>query len=362
MVAGAAGLAPWWCILPLLFLLRWGGLVQHNHSHLPLFRPRAANVAFDAVLTFVSAVPQPIYRHIHHEVHHRYLNGPDDWTGPFSRPGTSFPDRPVPFWRYCSTQTARGWRRGAPATWCDRPQRSTLVACCLPAAVAVVVLGARSPAPTAVFILVPWVATAMFLPVSNWLQHAGCTYESAATSANVNLGFFSGPLGFNVGYHSAHHTRPAAHWTKLPELHRRLLAASTPSDRIRGGLVADLLRSQTAALVGPGTATVARRGRRPNHEAPHGLTPRLAVTGPEAGGRVHRLGTSGIGTLESVVRREVGQLACGPCRSGGPGARGPAAPGVDAARRAEQDDRAPDVVGDLLCRVVGQRQAADGVG
>ncbi len=259
MLVGAAGLTPWWCVVPLLFALRWGGIVQHNHSHLPLFGARTANLAFDAALTFVSAVPQPIYRHIHHEVHHRYLNGPGDWTGPFSRPGTSFPDRPTPLWRYCTTQTARGWRRGAPATWREQRQRKALIACCLPVACAVAVLGVRSPASTAVFFGVPWVATALFLPISNWLQHDGSTYESAATSANVNLGFFSRRVGFNIGYHSAHHIRPAAHWTKLPELHRRLLAASVPSDRIRRGLLVELLDTRTvrvAAPVATGTPSV----------------------------------------------------------------------------------------------------------
>jgi fatty acid desaturase len=108
-----------------------------------------------------------------------------------------------------------------------------------------VLLGILSPTSTAIFILVPWTTTAIFLPVSNWLQHAGCTYESAATSANVNLGFFSRRAGFNVGYHSAHHSRPATHWTKLPELHHRLLEASTPPERIRGGFVAELLRIRT---------------------------------------------------------------------------------------------------------------------
>ncbi len=237
MVAGAAGLAPWWCLAPLFVFLRWGGIVQHNHSHLPLFRRRHANVAFDAVLTFVSAVPQPIYRHIHIEVHHRYLNGPADWTGPFSGPGTSFPDRPTPFWRYCLTATPRGWRRGAPTCWRDGRQQAALAACCLPAAAVVVVLGVRSPLPTAAFILLPWAATALSLPASNWLQHAGCTYESAATSANVNFGFFSRGVGFNIGYHSIHHARPAAHWTKLPELHHRMLAERVPAARIRGGLM-----------------------------------------------------------------------------------------------------------------------------
>jgi fatty acid desaturase len=129
-----------------------------------------------------------------------------------------------------------------------------LVACCLPAACAVAVLAARAPACTAIFIGIPWLATAIFLPISNWLQHDGSTYESAATSANVNLGFFSRRVGFNVGYHSAHHVRPAAHWTKLPELHDRLLAGSIPSDRIRRGLLAELLGTRAARAATPAPA------------------------------------------------------------------------------------------------------------
>ena len=52
-------------------------------------------------------------------------------------------------------------------------------------------------------------ATAIFLPASTWLQHAGCLH-AAATSADVNLGFFSHRVGLHIGYHSAHHTRPRA--------------------------------------------------------------------------------------------------------------------------------------------------------
>jgi fatty acid desaturase len=87
------------------------------------------------------------------------------------------------------------------------------------------------------------VATALFLPVSNWLQHNGCSYESASTSANVNLGLFSRTVAFNIGYHSAHHARPAAHWSKLPDIHDRLLADSVPQARMRKSVTADLSRT-----------------------------------------------------------------------------------------------------------------------
>jgi fatty acid desaturase len=245
MVVGAAGLIPLWSIVFLPLALRWVGVIQHNHTHVPLFRQSTCNRMVDVALTFVSAVPQSLYRHLHVDVHHRFVNTPKDWTGPFYRAGTSFPERPVPFSQYCLTTTARCWRRGMPTVW--RRERAALVVCCLPAAVVLIGLMIASPAGAAVFLLAPWVATAVFLPATNWRQHSGCTYQSPSTSANVNFGVLHGVLAFNIGYHSAHHIRPAAHWTKLPELHARFIAASLPTACRRHGIFAEAAGSVRAA-------------------------------------------------------------------------------------------------------------------
>jgi fatty acid desaturase len=230
MVCGATGVLPLWSIVVLPFALRWVGIIQHNHTHVPIFRHRALNRAVDVALTFASSVPQPLYRHLHVDVHHRFENTAEDWTGPFYRAGTSFPDLPVSFRRYCLTTTWRCWRRGIPTVW--QRQRSALLVCCVPAA---------SPVRVAVFVLVPWAATTVFLPATNWMQHAGCTYESPSSSANVNFGLLHGVLAFNICYHSAHHVRPGAHWSRLPDLHTRFIAPSLPRSRISRGLFLEAL-------------------------------------------------------------------------------------------------------------------------
>ncbi len=249
MVFGAAGFFPLWSIVFLPFALRWVGIVQHNHTHVPLFRHRGLNRAVDAALTFVSAVPHPLYRYLHVEIHHRFQNTPEDWTGPFFRAGASFPDRPVPFWQYCLTTTGRCWRRGMPSTW--RRHRTALLICCLPGAVLVLGLVIVSPTRAALFLLLPWAATAVFLPATNWKQHVGCSYESPSSSANVNFGLLHGVLAFNIGYHSAHHIRPAAHWTKLPHLHARLIADSLPERCVRHGLLLEMLGTTRAGARRP---------------------------------------------------------------------------------------------------------------
>lgn len=275
MIFGAIGWMPIWSIVLLPFALRWVGIVQHNHTHIPVFRRRAFNRMVDVALTFISAVPQPLYRHLHVEVHHRFLNTPEDWTGPFFRTGTSFPDRPVPFWQYCLTTTGRCWRRGIPATW--RRERRALLLCCMPVAALLLGLAAASPSRFALFVLVPWVATAVFLPATNWMQHAGCSYESPSSSANVNFGPLHGLLAFNIGYHAAHHVRPSAHWTKLPDLHARLIAASLPETCTRRGLFLEMLgalRDRKTAMRGP------RRSPRVGHTAFTPSSDRRAVSTP----------------------------------------------------------------------------------
>ena len=216
MILGAAGVVPLWTLPIVLVALRWVGLVQHNHTHVPVFRARALNTVFDVLLTLASGVPQRLYRYIHIAVHHKFLNRPEDWTGPFSYVDSSFPQRPTPMWRYSVTFMVRGWRRGFPAVWRRPGGRVSLLVCTLPIAMFAGVAAFVSPARTALFLLVPWVATGLALPVANWRQHQGCSYESPSTSANVNLTALCRTLGFNVGYHSAHHARPGVHWSRLP--------------------------------------------------------------------------------------------------------------------------------------------------
>jgi fatty acid desaturase len=190
-------------------------------------------------------VPHPLYRHIHLDIHHRYEHGPEDWTGPFSYAGTVYPDRPVALWRYLAVFTVRGWRRGIPPVWHDAKTRRDLLVCTVPIVASGAVLGVLDPVGTALFVGFPWVATSVFLPLSNWLQHDGCTFDCAATVGTLNRGLFSQGIGFNIGFHAAHHARPAAHWSKLPALHERLVAADVPVAMIRGGLVSDLRRAGT---------------------------------------------------------------------------------------------------------------------
>ena len=69
-------------------------------------------------------------------------------------------------------------------------------------------------------VLIPQLFGLHWLLASNYLQHAHADGHSRINFARNFEGLIN-PLLFNVGLHTAHHLHGRAHWSELPELHRR---------------------------------------------------------------------------------------------------------------------------------------------
>jgi len=55
------------------------------------------------------------------------------------------------------------------------------------------------------------------------LQHDGCDEGNNINSARNFTGSIINYLTFNNGYHTIHHMNPKLHWSKLPEMHNKML-------------------------------------------------------------------------------------------------------------------------------------------
>jgi fatty acid desaturase len=82
--------------------------------------------------------------------------------------------------------------------------------------------------------LMPWYAAIYFISrYVDYLNHYGCDENSGPYScANNSLNRTFNRFCQNFGYHTAHHLRPTAHWTELPEIHQRI-AHRIPPERLK---------------------------------------------------------------------------------------------------------------------------------
>lgn len=70
--------------------------------------------------------------------------------------------------------------------------------------------------------MIPWYILVYFVTrYTDYLNHYGCGKDHFDCSNN-SLNRWYNILGCNFGYHSAHHHRPSAHWSTLPQIHEEI--------------------------------------------------------------------------------------------------------------------------------------------
>ncbi len=217
-------------LVPMVVALRWTALVQHNHSHVTMFRRPLPNRLLDLALGTVTGMPMELYREAHGRTHHRHTGTPLDWTQPTELEGrVAVQTRPLKRWRYWYVFVVRGWRLGWQGVGQDTALAGRLAA---EGAAMILVLSVAlaAGAPLRLLAVVGlWAVVAGVSADANYKHHRGyLTAEDRTSFANDTFSLLHATLGFNIGYHSTHHGRPGAHWSKLPGL-----SARTPDPSLR---------------------------------------------------------------------------------------------------------------------------------
>jgi fatty acid desaturase len=72
------------------------------------------------------------------------------------------------------------------------------------------------------FYLIPWYFLVYFITrYTDYLNHFS-RGDGKFDSSNNSLRYWYNKLGCNFGYHSAHHYKPGAHWSQLPQIHEEI--------------------------------------------------------------------------------------------------------------------------------------------
>lgn len=221
---------PWYSLFPLLILLRAAHLVEHNHAHLPIFKNNFLNEAIGWLMFLNCGIPLQSYREQHVKAHHHGLGTSDDWTSPWSYQGAIFPTKPINKVYYYSVFMITSIFQCA-VIYLKKPlSKSTIyfVVSTIVVSVAMTWLAWHDTISFFIYYLLPWVITYIHLAIANWKHHVNCEYSSVYTTSMNDFNIDSCKLGFNIGYHTAHHWYPTLHWSLLEEFHHRFLAPHIP--------------------------------------------------------------------------------------------------------------------------------------
>ena len=195
--------------------------INHNHIHIPIFVKANTNNVFSVFLSIAQGLSSKSLIVTHNLNHHVHLAKPTDW--------------------FHDGQAGKGWGvirlfRYVANVWFiifkERYSDPTVKLSTKNARLEKIEnLGILSFSLLCLwlnwraylYIVLPsWMMASFYITAINLLQHEGCDPYSKYGHSRNYMSRFGNWIFFNGGYHSAHHTKPSVHWTKLPEYHAEI--------------------------------------------------------------------------------------------------------------------------------------------
>ena len=210
----------WILYVGVLFFAIGIQVIHHNHIHLGIWNNKRLNNFTNLTISVLTAVPSAMMYGGHLKNHHVHQHGPKDVTrtyrfggdhnhllGYVLHPFQAFSVLiPKFFWDFLDQYPRR-----------TRFSRDLLLQVFLIGIVWVGLL-ALDWQKFLLFVLLPQAFGLHWLLGSNYFQHAHCDDASEVNYARN----FTGAVNwfwFNIGFHTAHHDHPRAHWSTLRKLH-----------------------------------------------------------------------------------------------------------------------------------------------
>jgi len=228
---------PWWgwpvFMVPICLLSFFLAVATHNTIHSPVFKSRALNSIFRALLTVCYGHPVSMYVPGHNLSHHKYTQRTKDrmrtdkmrfrWNL-LNQLFFSFVVGPPIF--KDNARFARAMRRVNPKWY--RQFLIELVAyigfLIAFALLDPVKLWGFLPLKFIVFVMIPHQYAAWGIMGINFVQHDGCDGEHPYNQSRNFTGRLVNWFTFNNGFHGVHHMQPGLHWSLLREAHEETLA------------------------------------------------------------------------------------------------------------------------------------------
>ena len=204
-------------VLAFSFLVFVATVINHNHRHTEIFWSSYLNEITNYFITLCLGAPSGRLHQVHILNHHRHFRSKKDWTSHL------WIEPKQGLLRIC-TYVLDGARRIREHRSELRGQISHLDRAIVRERIFLglaIILAVSINYKVVLFLWIPaWLTGIILLFISNLLNHDACELESAIDHSRDFTNTFENYLLFNNGFHTAHHLKPAAHWSELASLHQ----------------------------------------------------------------------------------------------------------------------------------------------
>ena len=217
-----------------LYVRSYVPYAQHNHGHLPVFRIRSLNRAYDALLTFITGYPTALWE-LHHNIghHQNFLDPKNDVASIFDRRTGRRYSR---LWytirgnwmilpdslRIARREAARGKTKLLHKLTTELALQAVILA----------LLFVWSAKLAFFFFVIPNLIAAALVWWESYVHHLDVPGTSVLQGSVTVLGERFNRVSFNIGHHTAHHEKPTLHWSLLPA-RTALIRAKIPESCVR---------------------------------------------------------------------------------------------------------------------------------
>ncbi|MCX7898648.1 MAG: fatty acid desaturase [Methylocystis sp.] len=222
----------------LLFLIGNTNYVLHLHIHRPFCIARWMNIALDLIMGSASGMTASNWRIQHVEGHHGFDEAlyRTAWGEALLKKFTLFNSiaySVITVWPTFWPPIVVAFQRARAGVKTPIDYRWAFVEQILLIFLFAGLVYAN--AALAIFYVLPWWwLNFLMTRYVDFLNHFGCDEKSGnrLLCANNTLSPVYNYLTNNFGYHTAHHCKPSAHWTELPDIHAAI-ADRIPKERIK---------------------------------------------------------------------------------------------------------------------------------
>ncbi|WP_413612778.1 fatty acid desaturase family protein [Bdellovibrio sp. HCB-110] len=227
-------------LLNVIFVLQ-ASLINHNHRHCGIFHSQILNRCVDRMISSILLSPSTRLHAVHMFNHHtHYRSGEKDWAS--YKLATKHSSGFLRSLEYLKNSSREMFKNRPTLNLPEELRRNQKVERVF-IVVYVGILLFINPFMT-LFWLIPSCVFGLFLLLlANLVNHDRCDLESEFNHSRNFHSRFENWFFCNNGYHTAHHLKPAMHWSKYPDFHKRELLEKMDSELNEGSLLVYYLKN-----------------------------------------------------------------------------------------------------------------------